>query len=55
MSPSPVPVRIIESGRVTVPEDVREELGVEKGDTLVASFRRLDPDIDGEEVPPLDG
>jgi len=36
------PTRVIDSGRVTIPADVRDELSIEKGDYVVIDVQPLD-------------
>lgn len=37
-----VPTRVIENGRVTIPADLRRELGIEKGDYVVIGVEPFD-------------
>ena len=36
------PTRVIENGRVTIPADLRRELGIEKGDYVVIGVEPFD-------------
>jgi len=42
------PTRIIEGGRVTLPADLRRELGLEKGDYVVVDVHPID-EVAGDE------
>ena len=41
-----VPVRVREEGAVTIPANIRRDLGIEGGDYVEASFRVLDVDVE---------
>jgi len=36
------PARVINNGRVTIPADLRQELGIEKGDYVMIDVQPLD-------------
>ena len=36
------PVRVIDDGRVTIPADLRQELGIEKGDYVMIDVQPLE-------------
>jgi len=36
------PARVIDDGRVTIPADVRREIGIEKGDYVMIDVQPLD-------------
>lgn len=36
------PTKVIDDGRVTIPADIRRELGLEKGDYVVVDVRPLE-------------
>jgi AbrB family looped-hinge helix DNA binding protein len=44
-----VPARVISDGRVTIPEDVREELGVSEGDYVFVDVRPFKGGTEGDE------
>lgn len=39
-----VPARILERGRVTIPKDVRDDLGLEHGDRVYLKIEPVDAD-----------
>ncbi|TKX85743.1 AbrB/MazE/SpoVT family DNA-binding domain-containing protein [Halorubrum sp. SS5] len=39
---SKAPTRILEQGRVTIPADLRREMGLEKGDYVVIDVKPLE-------------
>lgn len=41
---SKAPTRVLERGRVTIPADLRREMGLEKGDYVVIDVKPLEGD-----------
>lgn len=39
-----VPARVLERGRVTIPKDVRDDLGLEPGDRVLLDVEPIDSD-----------
>jgi len=44
-----IPARVISDGRVTIPEDVRDDLGVSEGDYVIVDVRPFEGGEEGDE------
>jgi len=42
------PTRVIDAGRVTIPANVRRDLGIEKGDYVIINVRPIEGDISSD-------